>query len=60
MKERGRPVAALDPDAVPRLPDVSPAVEKTLLGLAQLDRKVLRFRNLPFGSSVVVVARKPY
>jgi SAM-dependent methyltransferase len=60
LKERGRNVAAMDPEAVPRLPDVSPAVEKALLGLADLDRKVLRSRNLPFGSSVVVAARKPY
>jgi SAM-dependent methyltransferase len=60
LKERRRSVAALDPDAVPGLPEVSPVVEKTLLGLAELDRKVLRSRNLPFGSSVVVAARKPY
>jgi hypothetical protein len=60
LKERGRNGTALDPEAVPKLPDVSPAAEKALLGLADLDRKVLRSRNLPFGSSVVVAARKPY
>jgi hypothetical protein len=34
--------------------------KRALLGLADLDRKVLRSRNLPFGSSLVVAARKPY
>ncbi|TDU89344.1 methyltransferase family protein [Kribbella voronezhensis] len=60
LQERGRDVATLDPDAVPGLPHVPPAVEKALLGLADLDRWVLRSRDLPFGSSVVVAARKPY
>jgi SAM-dependent methyltransferase len=59
VKERGRPAASLGPDGVPALPQVSPAVEKVLMGLARLDQKVLRSVDLPFGSSVVVAARKP-
>ena len=30
------------------------------MGLARLDQKVLRSRDIPFGSSVVVAAQKPY
>jgi SAM-dependent methyltransferase len=60
VKERGRPAASLGPDGVPTLPEVSPAAEKVLMGLARLDQKVLRSVDLPFGSSVVVAAQKPY
>ncbi|GAB3814057.1 class I SAM-dependent methyltransferase [Kribbella italica] len=60
LKQASRPAAALGPDAVPALPDLSPMVEKALLRLTDLDRAVLPSRNLPFGSSVVVAARKPY
>jgi SAM-dependent methyltransferase len=60
VKERGRGAASLGPDAVPKLPEVSPTVEKVLMGLARLDQKVLRSRDIPFGSSVVVAAQKPY
>lgn len=41
------------------LPQVSPAVERVLMGLCNADKRVLRRRNLPFGSSVVAVATKP-
>lgn len=44
---------------VARLPDVPVAVERVLLGLSALDRRILSRRDLPFGSSVVVAARKP-
>jgi SAM-dependent methyltransferase len=60
FKERGRRGHGLGSGAVPQLPSVSPPVEKVLMGLSGLDRKFLGRRNLPFGSSVVVVARKPF
>lgn len=59
LKERGKS-SELASGAVPALPQVSKGVEKVLLGLSGLDRRILGRRNLPFGSSVVVVARKPY
>jgi SAM-dependent methyltransferase len=42
----------------PRLTAVSPAVERVLLGLSGLERRWLRRRDLPFGSSVFLAARK--
>lgn len=54
--ERGQLAAG----EVPPLPEVSPVVEKMLMGLSKLDGKMLSRRNIPFGSSVVVVASKPY
>lgn len=45
-------------DGVPRLPRTGPAVEKVLLAAAGLDRRLLPRWDLPFGSSVVVAARK--
>ncbi len=59
LTERGRKTE-LAAGVVPALPDVSKGAEKVLMGLSGLDRKILGRRNLPFGSSVVVVARKPY
>jgi SAM-dependent methyltransferase len=44
---------------VATLPQVSPVVERTLMGLSRLDQGLLRHSDLPFGSSVVVAARKP-
>jgi hypothetical protein len=38
---------------------VSPLLERMLVGLAELDRSLLRSRDLPFGSSVLVAATKP-
>jgi SAM-dependent methyltransferase len=38
------------------LPEVSPKAEKLLLRLCDVDQRLLRRRNLPFGSSVVAVA----
>lgn len=41
------------------LPDVSATAEKLLMGLCRVDQRLLRRRNLPFGSSVVAVAAHP-
>lgn len=41
------------------LPEVSGPVEKVLMGLCRADRRMLRRRDLPFGSSVVLVGTKP-
>jgi len=41
------------------LPQMHPALSRTLLGLTGLDRRALRRGDLPFGSSVVLAARKP-
>jgi SAM-dependent methyltransferase len=53
---RRTPVEAAD--IVP-LPETSPAVDRFLTGLGRLDDRVLARGDLPFGSSVVVAARKP-
>ena len=45
-------------DAPPRLPEPGPLVEKVLMAACGLDRWLLPRCDLPFGSSVVVVARK--
>jgi SAM-dependent methyltransferase len=42
-----------------RLPAVSPRTDKVLMGLSSVDRRVLRSRNLPFGSSIFLAAVKP-
>jgi SAM-dependent methyltransferase len=42
-----------------RLPAVSPRADKVLTGLSRLDRRILRHRNLPFGSSIFLAAVKP-
>ncbi len=47
------------PADIVELPPVSPLVEKVLIGLARVDRTLLRSRDLPFGSSVLVAATKP-
>lgn len=59
LKERGTPPPQLGPDVVPPLPEVSPAIERILLTATRVDQGLLRRMNLPFGSSVVVAARKP-
>jgi hypothetical protein len=41
------------------LAPVSPRLERLLLGLSDIDRRVLGSRNLPFGSSVFLAATKP-
>jgi len=45
-------------DGVPELPQVSPLVERVLLGASALDQRLLSRTDLPFGSSVVLAARK--
>ncbi len=47
------------PADVVDLPSVPGWVSRTLLWLCTLDRRVLRRRDLPFGSSVVLAARRP-
>ena len=42
-----------------RLPAVSPRVDRVLMGLSALDRRLLRSSDLPLGSSVFVAAVKP-
>ena len=42
-----------------RLPTVSPRQDRLLMSLSRLDRRALRSVDLPFGSSVLVAARKP-
>lgn len=51
-----RPARA-EPDT--SLPEVSAPAERVLMGLCAADRWLLRRHDLPFGSSVVVAARKP-
>jgi SAM-dependent methyltransferase len=41
-----------------RLPAVSPRADKVLMGLSRLDHRLLRNRDLPFGSSIFVAAVK--
>lgn len=55
VEHRARPQAV---DGEPQLPETGPAVERLLLGAAGLDRRLLPRWDLPFGSSVVVAARK--
>jgi hypothetical protein len=54
LRRRG-PEAPAD---IVSLPEVSPPVERLLLGLARLDRALLGRRDLPFGSSVLLAASK--
>ena len=46
------------PADVVGVPQLSPALERLLLRLTRLDERVLRRRDLPFGSSVLLAARK--
>jgi SAM-dependent methyltransferase len=46
-------------DSDTRLPAVSARADKVLMGLSGLDRRMLRKRNLPFGSSIFLAAVKP-
>ncbi|HEX7739530.1 MAG TPA: class I SAM-dependent methyltransferase [Marmoricola sp.] len=43
----------------PRVPQVGPTADRILMALTRLDARMLRRRDLPFGSSVLVAARKP-
>ncbi len=55
-------LARRDPEGpadIVALPAVPAAVERLLLALSRLDRRLLRRRDLPFGSSVLVAASRP-
>ena len=41
-----------------RLPQVSPTMDKVLMGLSGVETKVIRRHDIPFGSSVLVAAVK--
>ena len=47
------------PADIVSLPEVSPVLERVLVGLAELDQRLLRSHDLPFGSSVLLAASKP-
>lgn len=49
----------LEPGEVPPLPHVPRPVEWLLLALCRIDESLLPRRDLPFGSSILVAARKP-
>jgi SAM-dependent methyltransferase len=57
--ERFRPDRADSAGSVLSLPEVSHRTEHLLMRLASLDGRLLPRADLPFGSSVVVAARKP-
>lgn len=59
LRDRVRSRTSSGPADVVDVPHVSPAVEKLLMGLTRLDERLLGTRDLPFGSSVFVAARKP-
>jgi SAM-dependent methyltransferase len=54
---RRRPGAPAD---IVSLPEVSPLLERVLIGLTALDRTLLGSHDLPFGSSVLVAGSKPH
>ena len=55
VRRRLRPAAATDP----RLPEVSPNLDRALMGVCRAEARLLRRRDLPFGSSVFVAALRP-
>lgn len=59
LRERSLPTPELVVDEVPPLPEVNGVVERVLMAGVRADRLLLRRRDLPFGSSVLVAARKP-
>ena len=54
-----RRIGRQHPADVVSVPEVSPGLDRFLHWLGSLDDAMLRRRDLPFGSSVVVAARKP-
>lgn len=50
---------ARHPADIVSVPEVSPSVDRALTWLGTLDERALARRDLPFGSSVVLAARKP-
>ncbi len=59
LRERRVKPAPLAPGDVPPLPQVGRGVERVLMGATRLDARLVGRVDLPFGSSVVVAARKP-
>jgi SAM-dependent methyltransferase len=47
------------PGGVPRLPQTGRVVERVLMAATRIDSRLLPLWDLPFGSSVVLAARKP-
>lgn len=47
------------PSSENKLAEVSPKVERALMGLSRLDQRLLGGHDLPFGSSVFLAATKP-
>jgi SAM-dependent methyltransferase len=56
LRHRIRPSGTDEPADVVDVPPVGPAAERVLLGLCRLDDRLLRRRDLPFGSSVFLGA----
>jgi SAM-dependent methyltransferase len=59
LAERARRRLAPPASGDTRLPQVSPRVDQVLMGLCAMVARVLRRRDLPFGSSVFLAAVKP-
>lgn len=59
VSERGGSKRGWDEHDLPELPQPSAWQEKLLYGASKLDEKLIGKRNLPFGSSLFLVARKP-
>lgn len=59
IRERRSGAIGSASDGVPQLPETNLAIEKVLMAATRLDRRLLPRWDLPFGSSVVVAARKP-
>lgn len=59
VRQAARRIGRQHPADVVSVPEVSPTTDRVLSWLGGLDEKALRRRDLPFGSSVVVAARKP-
>jgi SAM-dependent methyltransferase len=55
LRRRLRPSATGDA----RLPEVSPGLDRALMGVCRAEARLLRRRDLPFGSSVFVAAVRP-
>jgi SAM-dependent methyltransferase len=55
----GRRGGELEPGQVPPLPHVPRLLERALMLLCRVDERLLPNRDLPFGSSVLIAARKP-
>lgn len=59
IADRGSAKRNLGVGEIPTLPDVNHRTEQLLMKLTSIDSRILRKWDLPFGSSVVVAARKP-